>query len=193
MLFAGLIPFGVFSECVSRAPGLIVAVPSYVRKVVFPLELLPVSVLGSSLFHGVVGLAVLLAFALFERGDLPWTVVFLPVAILPLALVSLGLCWFLAGLGVFLRDLGHAIPLALQVAFFATPIIYPAESVPDRFQALVRFNLLAWTVERFRDLVFRGALPDREAFLVWTGVACVFAMLGHAWFMKTRKGFADVL
>ena len=193
MLFAGLIAYSVFGECVSRAASLIVAVPSYVKKVVFPLEVLPVSVLGSALFHGLVSLAALFTFSLVHRGTLPWTIVFLPLAALPLALLSLGLTWFLASLGVFLRDLGYAVPLLLQVVFFATPIMYPAESVPTRFRAALYLNPLAWTVESFRALIFRGALPDWVGLVAWTAGAGVFMLLGYAWFMKTRKGFADVL
>jgi lipopolysaccharide transport system permease protein len=193
MLFAGLIAYSVFGECVSRAASLIVAVPSYVKKVVFPLEVLPVSVLGSALFHGVVSLAALFTFSFVHRGTLPWTIVFLPLAVLPLALLSLGLTWFLASLGVFLRDLGYAVPLLLQVVFFATPIMYPAESVPTRFRAALYLNPLAWTVESFRALIFRGALPDWVGLTAWTAIAGVVMLLGYAWFMKTRKGFADVL
>jgi lipopolysaccharide transport system permease protein len=117
----------------------------------------------------------------------------LPFAALPLALLSLGLTWFLASVGVFLRDLGYAVPLILQIAFFATPIMYPAESVPRRFEAVLRLNPLAWTVESFRALIFRGVLPDWKGFAVWTAAALGSTMLGYAWFMKTRKGFADVM
>jgi lipopolysaccharide transport system permease protein len=193
VLFAGLIAYNVFSECVSRAAGLVVAVPSYVKKVVFPLELLPVSVLGSALFHGLVSLAALFGFSLLRRDTLPWTVTLLPLGVLPLALLSLGLTWFLASLGVFLRDLGYAVPLLLQVVFFATPIIYPPESVPPQFRVLVRLNPLAWTVTCFRTLIFRGAPPDWTGLATWTVVAAALMLLGYAWFMKTRKGFADVL
>jgi homopolymeric O-antigen transport system permease protein len=193
MLFAGLIAYNVFGECVSRAPGLIVAVPSYVKKVVFPLEVLPVSVLGSALFHALVSLLALFAFQIVRGGRLSWTVVLLPLAALPLALLSLGLTWFLASVGVFLRDLGYAVPLVLQVAFFATPIMYPAESVPSRFRAALQLNPLAWTVESFRTLVFRGARPDWTGLMAWTAVGAVVMLLGYAWFMKTRKGFADVM
>jgi len=193
MLFAGLIAYNVFAECVSRSAGLVVAVPSYVKKVVFPLEILPVSVLGSALFHGLVSLAALFAFDLVRRGELAWTVLFLPLAVVPLALLSLGLSWFLSSVGVFLRDLSYAVPLLLQVVFFATPIMYPPESVPPRFGIALRLNPLAWTVESFRGLIFRGTPPDWTGLAAWTAAAGVVMLLGYAWFMKTRKGFADVL
>lgn len=193
MLFAGLIAYNVFAECLSRSAGIVVAVPSYVKKVVFPLEILPVSLLGSALFHALVSLAALFAFHLVSRGALPWTIVFLPLAVLPVALLSLGLTWFLSSVGVFLRDLGYAVPLLLQVIFFATPIMYPPESVPARFDFILRLNPLAWTVESCRDLIFRGTLPDWAGLAVWTAAGGVVMVLGYAWFMKTRKGFADVM
>jgi len=193
MLFAGLVAYNVFSECFSRAPGLIVAVPSYVKKVVFPLEVLPLSVLGSALFHGLVSLTALLVFTAVRRGGLPWTVLLLPLAVVPLALLSLGLSWFLASIGVFFRDLGYAAPLLLQVAFFATPIMYPVEIVPAQFRVLVRFNPLAWTVETLRNLIFRGVPPHLWGLAAWTAASAALMLLGYAWFMKTRKGFADVM
>jgi lipopolysaccharide transport system permease protein len=95
--------------------------------------------------------------------------------------------------GVFLRDLGYALPLIIQVAFFATPIMYPAESMPPRFRIALQLNPLAWTVESFRTLIFRGMPPDWAGLAAWTAAGGVAMLLGYAWFMKTRKGFADVM
>lgn len=193
MLFAGLIAYNVLGECLSRAPTLVVAVPNYVKRVVFPLEVLPLSVLGSALFHAAVSLAVLLAFALAYGQPLYWTAALVPLVAVPLALLSLGLSWFLASLGVFFRDVGYAVPLALQVAFFGTPIMYPPESVPVRFSAVLRLNPLAWTVESIRGLVFRGTFPAWLELASWTAASIAILLLGYGWFTRTRKGFADVL
>ena len=193
VLFCGLVVFNLLSECATRAAGLIVAVPNFVKKVAFPLEVLPLSVLGSALFHGSLGLGVLLVLCLWTRGSLPWTVVLLPVMALPLVLFSLGLSWLLASLGVFLRDLALVVPLLLQVLFFATPIIYPAESVPERLRPLLSLNPVTWVVESFRSAIFRGMPPDTTALLAWTLAAALAMMAGYAWFMKTKKGFADVM
>jgi len=193
VLFGGIVVFGIFSECVNRAAGIIVAVPNYVRKVVFPLEVLPVSVLGSALFHALVSLAILLVAELIHSGRIHPTVVLLPLALLPLVLLSLGLTWFLASLGVFLRDIGYAVPLAVQVLFFVTPVLYPLENVPEPFRTFVRLNPLTAAVENFRRLVFRGTLPDWGELAAWTALTGLVTLLGYAWFMKTKRGFADVV
>ena len=193
VLFSGLVVFNVFAECLARAATLVVGVPNYVKKVAFPLEILPVSLLGSAVFHGIVSLAVLLVGCRLLLGELPATVLLIPVVALPAAFLCLGLTWFVASLGVFLRDLTHLVPLLLQVAFFATPILYPADAVPERFRAAVLLNPLAWVVESVRRLLFSGTLPDWGALAAWAAVTAAVMVLGYAWFMKTKRGFADVL
>jgi lipopolysaccharide transport system permease protein len=193
VLFSGLIVFGIFSECVNRAATLIVSVPNYVKRVVFPLEVLPVSVLGSALFHAAVSLSVLLSASFLLSRQLPWTIVLVPVVILPLVLLSLGLAWFLASLGVFVRDLGHLVGLIVQVLMFATPIFYPLEGIPLRLRPLISVNPLTPIVENMRRVIFRGESPQWLALGAWTAATAVVALLGYAWFMKTKKAFADVI
>jgi lipopolysaccharide transport system permease protein len=193
VLFAGLIGFGIFSECVNRAATLIVSVPNYVKRVVFPLEVLPVSVLGSALFHAIVSLSVLLTANLFLYGQLPWTIVLIPIVILPLVLFSLGFGWFLASLGVFVRDLGHVIALVVQVLMFATPIFYPLEGIPSGLRPIVGMNPLTPVVENMRRVIFRAEPPGWPDLFAWTAVSAIVMLLGYAWFMKTKKAFADVI
>lgn len=193
LLFCGLVAFNVLSECATRAVSLVVAVPNFVKRVAFPLEVLPVSVLGSALFHAGLGLGILLVIGPLTRGSLPWTVLLLPAVALPLVFLSLGLSWLLASLGVFLRDLGYVVPLALQVLFFATPIIYPAQSVPDPLRAFLSLNPLAFVVDGFRQVVFRGLPPDGAGLAAWTLATALFMVAGYGWFMKTKKSFADVM
>ncbi len=140
VLFSGLIAFNIFSESVNRSAGLIPTVPNYVKKVVFPLEILPVSVLGSALFHALVSLAILLGASLAFGPGLQWTLILLPVVALPLLFLTLGLSWFLAALGVYVRDVHYTVTLAVQVFFFLTPIFYPLEAVPEGFRRLVGLN-----------------------------------------------------
>jgi lipopolysaccharide transport system permease protein len=193
VLFSGLIVFGIFSECVNRATTLVVSVPNYVKRVVFPLEVLPVSVLGSALFHAAVSLSVLLAASLLLSRQLPWTVVLVPLVILPLVLLSLGLAWFLASLGVFVRDLGHLVGLIVQVLMFATPIFYPLEGIPAGLRPVIGANPLTPIVENMRRVLFRAEPPHWLALIAWTAATAVVALLGYAWFMKTKKAFADVI
>src|SRR5215471_10559134 len=129
-LFAGLIPFNVFSEVVTRAPSLIVQVPNYVKRVVFPLEVLVVVALGSALVHSLISIGILLVGIVLCMGFLAPTAVFLPLIYLPLILLCLGLGWFLSSLGVYVRDIGHTVIIVVQMLFFMTPIFYPLTAVP---------------------------------------------------------------
>lgn len=192
-LFCGLLAYNLLSECVSRAPGLIVGVPNYVRKVVFPLEVLPVSVLGSALFHALVSLIVLLVVLLATGGRLSPTLLLLPLVCLPLICLCLGAAWFLAGLGVYLRDVGYLLGLSMQVLLFATPIFYPASALPPWAHGLLRLNPLADVVDNLRRVVLWGRLPEWGALGVWLLLGIVVMLLGYAWFMQTKRGFPDVL
>jgi lipopolysaccharide transport system permease protein len=193
VLFAGLIAFNIFSECLLRASALIVSVPNYVKRVVFPLEVLAVSVLGSALFHALVSLSVLFSAQLVLTGRLETTLVWLPLVALPLIFLSLGLTWFLASLGVFVRDLPYAITLLVQILFFVTPIFYPLEQVPDSFRSVIGFNPLTSVVENFRRIIFLGAVPAWIELALWLVATAAAMVLGYAWFMKTKKAFADVV
>lgn len=192
-LFTGLIAFQVFSECINRAPGLIISSPNYVKKVVFPLEILPVSVLGSALVNSLFSLVILLAANLIFHGVIPWTIIFLPLMYLPLALLCLGLGWFLASLGVFVRDIGQLIGLAVQVLFFMTPIFYPISAIPEHLRFILYLNPLTFIVNHFRRVLLWGQMPDWTEFLVITILTGALCTLGYVWFMKSKKTFADVV
>ncbi len=192
-LFTGLIAFNVFGECLNRAPGLIISNPNYVKKVVFPLEILPVSVLGSALINSLFSLVILLIANLIFHGAIPWTIIFLPLMYLPLTLLCLGLGWFLASLGVFVRDVGHLIGVVIQVLFFMTPIFYPIEALPERLRFVLYLNPLTFIINHFRRVILWGQMPDWREFLVITVLTGVVCMLGYIWFMKSKKTFADVV
>jgi lipopolysaccharide transport system permease protein len=193
ILFAGLIPFTVFSESILAAPGLIVANPNYVKKVVFPLEILPVSVLGAALVNSLFSLVIVLLGALLIRGGLSWTLILLPLIYLPLILLCLGLGWFFASLGVFIRDIGPLLGIVVQMLFFLTPIFYPMEAIPQPYQTLLYLNPLTFIVNHFRRVILFGQLPDWGQLAVMTLLTGVVCMLGYVWFMKSKKTFADVV
>lgn len=193
VLFAGLMIFNLFSECVGRAPGLILANVNYVKKVVFPLEVLPWVSMGSALFHFAVSLGVWLVAYLVLFGVPHWHIVLLPLVLVPLVLFVMGLSWALASLGVYLRDVGQIIGLVITVLMFLTPIFYPASSLPPAYQPLMFMNPLTPPIEMARDLLYWGQLPDMKLLALCAVGSLMFAMLGFAWFQKTRKGFADVL
>ena len=193
VLFAGLLVFNLFAECISRAPGLIVGNQNYVKKVVFPLEILPWVGLGAALFHGAVSLGVwLIAYGIFF--GLPHaTVLYLPFIILPLFLLIMGLSWALASLGVYLRDVGQFIGLLMTVLMFLSPIFYPATALPEDYRSLLYVNPLTPVIEQVRDVLFWGKAPDFAMLGIYLLATSIIAWLGFAWFQKTRKGFADVL
>jgi len=193
VLFVGMIVLSLFSEVVNRAPSLILSNVNYVKKVVFPLEILPIIAMGAALFHGIISLCVLLtAFALFN-GYVNWTAVFTPLVLLPLVILTTGLAWILASIGVFLRDVGQTIGIITTVLMFLSPVFYPINAVPEGFRAFIMANPLTFIIEQAREVLIWGHLPNWTGLGGYTLVAAAIAWLGYAWFQKTRKGFADVL
>jgi lipopolysaccharide transport system permease protein len=147
----------------------------------------------ASLFHTVISLGVLLAaYALF-KGFIHWTAIFIPFVLFPLVLLSIGLAWMLASLGVFLRDVGQTIGLVTTVMMFLAPVFYPLSAVPEALRPLIMLNPLTFIIEQARNALVWGFLPDWEGLGIYTVVAAGFVWAGYVWFQKTRKGFADVL
>ncbi len=193
VLFAGLLVFNLFAECINRAPGLIVGNQNYVKKVVYPLEILPWVGLGAALFHGAVSLGVWLIAYLIFFGLPHATMLYLPLILLPFGLFIMGLSWALASLGVYLRDVGQFIGLLTTVLMFLSPIFYPASALPEAYRPLLYMNPLTPVIEQTRDVLFWGKAPDFAMLGIYLVATSIIAWLGFAWFQKTRKGFADVL
>lgn len=193
MLFVGMIVLSLFSEVLNRAPGLILSNTNYVKKVVFPIEILPVITMGAALFHSFISLGVLLATLALLNGYLHWTAAFIPLVLLPLVILTAGLAWILASLGVFLRDVGQTIGIVTTVLMFLSPVFYPVTAVPARFRPFIMANPLTFIIEQARDVLILGNLPDWMGLGAYTMAAIVIAWAGYSWFQKTRKGFADVL
>jgi len=193
LLFTGLILFNLFSECLSRAPGLVLANVNYVKKVIFPLEILPLVSLGSALFHAGISFLVLLTFLLVIDHPIHWTLICLPIIVLPLLLLTIGLSWMLASIGVFVRDIGQFIGLVLTMLLFMSPIFYPASALPESVRDYLFLNPLTFIIEQARAVTLYGQLPDWIGLVIYYMFAFVIAWAGLMWFMKTRKGFADVL
>lgn len=192
-VFAGIIVHGFFAECANRAPGLMLQYTSYVKRVVFPLWILPPVIIASALFHFVVSLLVLLLAHLILQGFVHWQVLALPLIMLPLVLIALGVTWFLASLGVFLRDIGQIIPVLMTVLMFMAPVFYPISALPEAYQGWLYLNPLTPAIEMTRALLLNGTFPSINDYLIYLlgGVAC--AALGGLFFRRTRRGFADVL
>lgn len=193
VLFVGMIVYGLFAEMANRAPGLILSNVNYVKKVVFPLEILPVVGLGAALFHAIISLVVLLVAILLINGNLAWTFIFFPLILTPLLLATLGASWFLASLGVFVRDAGQTIGIFTTVLMFFSPVFYPISALPEKFQIWLMLNPLTFVIEQSRAVMIFGKQPDWAGLGIYAGASLVVAWAGYWWFQKTRKGFADVL
>ena len=193
VLFVGMIVYGLFAEMVNRAPGLILANVNYVKKVVFPLEILPVVGLGAALFHTLISLGVLLTAILLIKGSLVWTAIFFPLVILPLLVAILGVAWFFASLGVFVRDVGQTVGIFTTVLMFVSPVFYPVSALPEKFQIWLMLNPLTFIIEQSRAIMIFGRQPDWAGLGIYSVVSLAVAWAGYWWFQKTRKGFADVL
>jgi len=193
ILFAGLIVFNLFAETVARSPSLILANVNYVKKVVFPLEILPVVSIVSSCFHALVSIGVLVLFRLIVGSGCSFTTLFFPIIILPLLLFSLGISWFLSALGVYLRDVSQTIGLAMTALMFVSPIFFPVTALPEKYRIMVYLNPLSFIIEQGREVLIFSRLPNWSGLALYFAVSVGVALLGFAWFQKARKGFADVL
>ena len=192
-LFAGLIVFNLFSECVSRAPGLVVANPNYVKKVIFPLEVLGSVAVGSAGFHAITSLIILIMFELFAFHQIPFTLLLLPLVWLPLLLGSLACTWLLSAAGVFLRDINQLIGVALNMLLFLSPIFFPVSALPARWQPILALNPLAPIIEETRRVAVQGVNPNPLYLITATIVTAAACELSFRAFQRAKKAFADVI
>lgn len=193
IMFCGLAIFNIFSEAVNLNSSIVVANTNLVKKVIFPLEILPMSQTVASFAVGTVWFLLLFLGAVFIFGKLSFTMLLLPLVLVPLFLFTLGVSFFTASLGVYVRDTPYAVGVVLQILFFMTPIFYPVSAIPERFRWPIRLNPLTLLIEEARKIFLYGELPDWR----FLGAAFLISLLvlhfGFLWFNKTKKGFADVL
>lgn len=193
LLFAGLIVHALFAESLHRAPYLIVNHSNYVKKIVFPLEILAWTSLGSAVFHAAVSACVLILFYGILHQSLHWTMLLVPFLFIPLVLMTLGISWFLSSAGVFIRDIGQASGPLTTIMLFLSPVLYPLSAFPEAYQGFLYANPLTFLIMQAQDLLIWGRTPS------WTGIGAyclgsyLIAWCGLLWFQKTRKAFADVL
>lgn len=193
ILFASLTVFNFFGEIISTSPVLVLGQPNFVKKVVFPLEILPVVGLISALIHTSISLAIFIVGFGLAHFSLPLSLIYLPFVFFPLALISLGLSYFLASVGVYLRDIGYVIGHIVTILMYTSPVFYSMDRLPEMFRRLLMLNPVAFILENARKVMVFGELPDWTILVSYTGVGILFLMAGYWWFQKTRKGFADVL
>jgi len=193
LYFVGLTFYDFFMESVSAAPGLMLDNVNFVKKVVFPLEILPCAALGASLVRlGVTG-AILLIFFLVIRGVPPLAVLSIPFVVAPFALLVLGAVWFLSALGAYVRDLRQLMGVLALVMMYLSPIFFPLTALPARARPFFYLNPLAFPIESTRAALFAGAWPNWLALALYIAVAWLFAAAGYRWFLRVKPGFADVV
>jgi len=192
-LFVGLIVHGLLAECMNRAPGTILGNLSYVKKVVFPLEILPWIAMGSTLFHIAVSLSVWGVFYLIVHHSLQWTIVFAPLVFMPLILLSMGISWFFSSLGVYLRDIGQITGVISTILLFMSPVFFPTSRMPEPYRSLLFVNPLTFIIEQMRDVLMWGKVPNFTGLFIASCIGAFAAWFGFVWFQKTRRGFADVM
>lgn len=193
VLFAGLMVFNMFAECCNRAPLVITSNVGYVKRVIFPLEILPIISLGSSLFHLAVNFLVWLVFYTVFVGIPPLSSALLPIVVSPLILMTLGFSWIIASLGVYLRDVAQVVGVVTLVLMYLSPIFYPVSMMPEQYRVFMGLSPLTQTVEQARDVMMWGKGLNWSSWCISMLVGVMAAWLGFAWFQKTRRGFADVL
>lgn len=193
VMFASLIAFNFFAECLNRAPGLMLENPAYIKRVLFPLDVLPWVCLCSALFNaGTSALVLLVCYGVFI-GLPPLTAFLVPVVFLPFILLTLGLVWLFASLGVYIRDLRQFLGVGTTLLMFFSPVFYPAKAVGGGAGVLLWCNPLTFVLENLRSVLFWGNPPEWPLFLAFTCCSLLTAWLGFIWFAKTKQGFADVV
>ena len=192
-LFCGLLPWTAFSETVQQSAGVVVAHANLVKRVVFPLETLPVAQALSALVAQLFGTAALLVATLIIRGELHATALWLPVLLVPQLLLTLGGAWLVASLGVFVRDTAQVLGLLLMAWMYLTPIIYPEQVIPQRFRPALELNPFTPLVRSYRRALLEGLQPDWAGLAYTAALALCLFLLGYWWFARTRKNFADVI
>lgn len=193
MIFSGMIVHSLFAECIMRSPTIIVANSNLVKKVVFPLALLPCVSLASAVFHALLSVVVLLIFLLLVQHTLHPTVLWLPLLMLPYLMLLAGISWFMASLGVYFRDIVQVSGVIAAMFMFLSPVFYPASMLAPQYRALMQYNPLTLIIEQTRQVALFGGAPDWAALLPYTAVAFAVMAFGYWWFQRTREGFADVL
>jgi len=190
---AGMIPWLAFAEPVARAPHTVLEHRSFVKKLVFPVGILPVNLVVSGCFTGLVALLLFLPAVALLRGGLPWTALALPVLVIPQILFTLGLCWMLAATGVLLRDLTQIIGFVLTLWFFLTPICYPETSLPLSLIPVLAQNPMFQVVRGYRQVLLEGVLPSPVMLVKLWALCIVVFFAGYAWFARWRRSFPDIV
>jgi len=193
---AGMLPWLAFSEAVGRSPFILVDYRNFIKKLLFPVETLPLNIVASGMVTEFYGLIIFATGLMLIRGWIPLSVVWLPALVIPQILFTAGICWFLAALGLFMRDIGPIIGYVITLWFFLTPICYSDKALQQHAPVVARIlstNPIFILVKGYRNVLLEGHAPTAHSLIAfWLAALAVF-ILGHAWFYKLRKSFADII
>ncbi|KFN42621.1 ABC transporter permease [Arenimonas oryziterrae] len=192
-VFAGMIVHGLLAETLMRAPLAIASRGNFVKKVVFPLAVLPIVPVGAALFHAVLAMLVLIGVSFATGAGVQATALYLPLIAAPFVVLLCGLSWWLAALGVYVRDLSQLSGMIATMLLFLSPVFYPASALPPAYARWIAWNPLSFIIEQTRAALFLGQMPDLSGLCVYALLAGLFAASGLWVFRKLRRGFADVL
>ena len=193
IMFCGLAMYNLFAEAVSNSCGCVTGNPNLVKKVIFPLEILLLTQISTTFILGIAWFVLLFFGAYLILDFLGWTMLLFPLVVLPLFVFALGVAYLVASLGVYVRDTQYVIGVVLQILFFATPIFYPINAVPEQFRIVLELNPLTVLIEQARNVFLYGRMPNWLFLGLATLVSLIVLQLGYFFFIKTKKGFADVL
>lgn len=191
ILYSGLIVFNIFAEAVSRSASAVRGYPSYVKKIIFPVEILPLVPLGAGLMHAAFNFLILLV-ALAWTGNLHGQMLLFPVLLVPVLLLAVGFSWFLAAWGVFIKDMTQIVPLFVQMLLFLSPVFYPVSAVPEVLHPIYLHNPLGAVIEAGRAATL-GIAISWTPWVTALVIGLVTAILGYAFFQHSREEFADAL
>ena len=193
ILYSGLMLHGLLSETLGRSTGIVLENQNYVKKVVFPLEILPALIVLSALFMFAIQFTLLVIAMLALGQPIPLTILYAPLVLAPLLILCFGVSWFMASIGVYIRDVSHLIGLVITLLLFLSPIFYPISAIPEAFQFWIYLNPLTVVIEQLRAVVIYGENPNMTLLGVYSLIAGLGAVVGYVFFVKTRKGFNDIL
>lgn len=193
LLFTGMIVHGLFAEIFNKAPGIILGNVNYVKRVVFPIEILSIISAGSALFSAFINVLVLSSAFYIFNGYIPWTAPLVVLVLGPLVIGCIGMSWILSAAGVFLRDISQSVGIFTTIMTFISPVFFPVSAIPAQFQAIVKLNPLTFIIEQSRNVLIWGVAPDWTVLGTYYLGAILLSATGYIWFQKARKGFADVL
>ncbi|OBZ07845.1 hypothetical protein A8L34_24750 [Bacillus sp. FJAT-27264] len=193
MIFAGLIPFQIFSESVNRSVNVLSQSSNYIKKVVIPIEIIPFSIVFSTIINSFFSVALLVIGKIMFLSTPNWTFIFIPLILIPIMILSLGASLIVAALGIYLRDLVYVVGLLVNILFYMSPIFYSAEAIPERFRFFIHLNPIAPIITQFRNVFINGQLFSVSSYITSLLVSIIVFLLGLSIFNYLRKGFADVI